>query len=219
MTILYKCCINITQLLVLILKKCMIFNSFLYMPFIKLMVKITNTYLIIGLLFLVNNCGIYKPVDARKVSPNAKDRAEKNIQTGKGFKVFDTNRNKAGGVFQFASSNPMWRATISLLEFTPLSNVDYSGGIIITDWFNDDVSNQAIKITVKFLSNEIRSDAIKVIVYKRICDDQNNCKTNKLDTILEKEIKVAILKEAALIEENEKIKNPDFKYPKIPEKN
>jgi hypothetical protein len=189
------------------------------MPFIKLMVKITNTYLIIGLLFLVNNCGIYKPVDARKVSPNAKDRAEKNIQTGKGFKVFDTNRNKAGGVFQFASSNPMWRATISLLEFTPLSNVDYSGGIIITDWFNDDVSNQAIKITVKFLSNEIRSDAIKVIVYKRICDDQNNCKTNKLDTILEKEIKVAILKEAALIEENEKIKNPDFKYPKIPEKN
>ena len=197
----------------------MIFNSFLYMPFIKLMVKITNTYLIIGLLFLVNNCGIYKPVDARKVSPNAKDRAEKNIQTGKGFKVFDTNRNKAGGVFQFASSNPMWRATISLLEFTPLSNVDYSGGIIITDWFNDDVSNQAIKITVKFLSNEIRSDAIKVIVYKRICDDQNNCKTNKLDTILEKEIKVAILKEAALIEENEKIKNPDFKYPKIPEKN
>lgn len=219
MTILYKCCINITQLLVLILKKCMIFNSFLYMPFIKLMVKITNTYLIIVLLFLVNNCGIYKPVDARKVSPNAKDRAEKNIQTGKGFKVFDTNRNKAGGVFQFASSNPMWRATISLLEFTPLSNVDYSGGIIITDWFNDDVSNQAIKITVKFLSNEIRSDAIKVIVYKRICDDQNNCKTNKLDTILEKEIKVAILKEAALIEENEKIKNPDFKYPKIPEKN
>lgn len=219
MTILYKCCINITQLLVLILKKCMIFNSFLYMPFIKLMVKITNTYLIIGLLFLVNNCGIYKPVDAGKVSPNAKDRAEKNIQTGKGFKVFDTNRNKAGGVFQFASSNPMWRATISLLEFTPLSNVDYSGGIIITDWFNDDVSNQAIKITVKFLSNEIRSDAIKVIVYKRICDDQNNCKTNKLDTILEKEIKVAILKEAALIEENEKIKNPDFKYPKIPEKN
>ena len=219
MTILYKCCINITQLLVLILKKCMIFNSFLYMPSIKLMVKITNTYLIIGLLFLVNNCGIYKPVDARKVSPNAKDRAEKNIQTGKGFKVFDTNRNKAGGVFQFASSNPMWRATISLLEFTPLSNVDYSGGIIITDWFNDDVSNQAIKITVKFLSNEIRSDAIKVIVYKRICDDQNNCKTNKLDTILEKEIKVAILKEAALIEENEKIKNPDLKYPKIPEKN
>ena len=219
MTILYKCCINITQLLVLILKKCVIFNSFLYMPFIKLMVKITNTYLIIGLLFLVNNCGIYKPVDARKVSPNAKDRAEKNIQTGKGFRVFDTNRNKAGGVFQFASSNPMWRATISLLEFTPLSNVDYSGGIIITDWFNDDVSNQAIKITVKFLSNEIRSDAIKVIVYKRICDDQNNCKTNKLDTILEKEIKVAILKEAALIEENEKIKNPDFKYPKIPEKN
>jgi hypothetical protein len=111
----------------------------------------------------------------------------------------------------------MWRATISLLEFTPLSNVDYSGGIIITDWFNDDVTNQSIKITVKFLSNEIRSDAIKVIVYKKICDDQNNCKTNKIDTILEKEIKVAILKEAALIEENERIKNPDFKYPKIPE--
>ncbi len=189
------------------------------MPFKKLMVKISKFSLLVSLLFLISNCGIYKPVDAKKIPPNAKDRAERNIQEGKGFRVFDKNRNKSGGVFQFASSNPMWRATISLLEFTPLSNVDYSGGIIITDWFNDDGANQSIKITVKFLSNEIRSDAIKVIVYKKVCDNQNNCKTNKIDSILEKEIKVAILKEAALIADSEKVKNPDFEYPKIPEKN
>ena len=32
---------------------------------------------------MVGQCGIYKPVDARKVSPNAKERVEKNIQEGK----------------------------------------------------------------------------------------------------------------------------------------
>ena len=184
------------------------------MKFLRILTFIT----ILSSLFALNSCGLYKKVDQRELPDGASAKARKNIEEGRGAGLGDMLGRRGGNTnYEFSTANPMWRATISLLEFTPLSNVDYSGGIIITDWFNDDAANQSIKITVKFLSNEIRSDAIKVIVYKKICDDQNNCKTNKIDTILEKEIKVAILKEAALIEENERIKNPDFKYPKIPE--
>ena len=163
----------------------------------------------------MTNCGIYKKVDARKVDPNAKKRAEKNIQEGKGVRLFDSARKLgSGGVFEFASSNPMWRASIKLLEFTPLSNVDYSGGIIITDWFydNDDDEDNSVKITVKFLSNEIRADGIDVIVYQKICNELNKCKVSRIESGLEKEIKLAILKQAAILEKNERVKNPDFKF-------
>jgi len=191
----------------------MIINVF-YNNHRTFMKKTFKIIFIICLFFNFTSCGIYKKVDARKVDPNAKKRAEKNIQEGKGFRLLDGARNlNRGGVFEFASSNPMWRASIKLLEFTPLSNVDYSGGIIITDWFYDeDEENNSVKITVKFLSNEIRADGIDVIVYKKICNELNKCKVSRIESGLEKEIKLAILKEAAILEQNERVKNPDFKF-------
>jgi len=172
-------------------------------------------FFLILLIFYLNSCGIYRPVDARKVSPNAKERVEKNIQEGRGYRLFGDN-NKGGGTFEFASSNPMWRASIELLDFAPFSNVDYSGGIIITDWFTDENSpeNEYLKITVKFLSNEVRADGLDIIIYKKNCDQQNKCNTTKLDSVLENEIKIAILKKAAEIEEDSLLKDPDYKWPK-----
>jgi len=173
-----------------------------------------NAILLLILIF-ISGCNIYKPVDSRKVPVNANDRAEKNIQEGRGFRLFDDDK-KNGGVFEFASSNPMWRASIKLLEFTPLSNVDYSGGIIITDWFSDEKKeNVYTKITVRFFSNEVRADGVNIIVYKKVCDELNKCKTSKMASSLADEIKLAILKEAALIENNELTKRPDYKLPKF----
>ena len=103
-----------------------------------------------------------------------------------------------------------------MLEFTPLSNVDYSGGMIITDWFSDGKKeNVYTKITVRFLSSEVRADGVNVIVYKKTCDDLNKCKTSKIESSLANEIKLAILKEAALIENNDLLKRPDYKRPKF----
>ena len=168
-------------------------------------------------LLFISGCGIYKPVDTRKVPVNANERTKKNIQQGKGFTLFDSQRNKGSGNFEFASSNPMWRASIKLLDFTPFSNVDYAGGIIITDWFSNDEGNlnESIKITVKFLSNEVRADGINVLIYKKICNTNNNCTVSKIDSDLSNEIKLAILKEAAIIKEYEdsQIVRPDFKMP------
>lgn len=186
-------------------------------------IQITLNYLKLVIFFTIFfnlvACGIYKPVDSRKVSPNVNERARKNIQEGRGFRVFDSNRNKSGGVFQFASSNELWRATINLLDFAPFSNVDYSGGIIITDWYNGDdlASNEFIKITVKFLSNEIRADGLEIIIHKKICDELNKCKISKLQSELSNDIKVAILKDAAILKEQSIEENPNRDYKTIDE--
>ena len=168
------------------------------------------------LLLIFTGCGkgFFKKVDSRKVPVNVNERAQKNIQEGKGFRLMGNQKNT--GVFDFATSNEMWRASIELLDFTPLSNVDYSGGIIITDWFTEkSSSNESIKITVRFLSNEIRADGIKVIIYKKVCDVKNYCSTNKVKSTLSQEIKLAILKKAAIIKENELITDPTYKDPRV----
>ena len=58
-----------------------------------------------------------------------------------------------------------------------------------------------IKITIRFLSNEIRAEGIQVTIHERICEQNNtNCKITKKKSKLETEIKIAILKRAARIQ-------------------
>ena len=165
------------------------------------------------LLFLLNSCEAfkYKRSDVKDNPVDSGKRVQKNIDEGKGLR-FGKLGGKKGGVFDFASSNELWRATVEILDFVPLSNASYSGGIIITDWFSGGTedSERNLKITIKFLSNEIRSDSIKVDVNERICSSQNNCRTSLVKSKISNEIKVAILKKAAFMEKskvNEKVKN------------
>ena len=168
------------------------------------------------LLIALNSCGIYKYSDARKNPVNANERVKKNIEEGRGFRL--GSLGKKGGDFLFASSNPMWRASMEKLSFAPLSVGDYGGGIIITDWFSDEGSQEEIKIAVRFLSNEIRSDAIKIIIHKKKCVNFNNCKVNAIENSTNSEIKLAILKKAAQLEKEDLIKikekTPEYKLPK-----
>ena len=165
------------------------------------------TLFLLSLASTIVSCGPLKPkyTDLRKIPGNPKDKREKNIKEGRGFRAMSLFEKNDSGNFQFASSNEMWRATLDLLDFTPLSNVDYSGGIIITDWFSENSDQDPIKISVRFLSTEIRADGLKVIIYKKICkkDDKNNCKTIKDNSTLGQEIKLAILKKAAKIKSSE----------------
>jgi hypothetical protein len=154
-----------------------------------------------GLIILsfLSSCGLYKPVDARKVSPSSQERVKKNLEEGKGFTLGKALKGDKNTSYQFATSNPMWRATLEILDFLPLSNVDYSGGIITTDWYNEGTAtDESIKITVRFLTNEIRSDGLKIIVHKKRCSLQQNCSVKKVTSALEKELQVAILKKAII---------------------
>ena len=161
-------------------------------------------FFLIGIIILgfLGSCGIWDPADARKVPANVNERVRKNLEEGKGFSINKMRSGAVGGTsYQFASSNPMWRATLEILDFLPFANVDYSGGIITTDWYNEGTaSDESIKITIRFLTNEIRSDGLKIIVHKKRCNVQQKCTVKKISSALEHELRVAILKKAALFE-------------------
>ena len=166
------------------------------------------------LLIATNSCGIWDPADARKVPANADERVKKNLEEGRGITLGGMIGGKGGTNFEFASSNPMWRATLEILDFLPLANVDYSGGVISTDWYNEGAaSDESIKITIRFLTNEIRADGLKVIVHKKKCNIQQKCNVRKISSALEDELQVAILRKAAIFEK-EYIKKNRKKRPK-----
>ena len=158
---------------------------------------------ILGLLSSCSGGKFWDPADARKVPANVNERVRKNLEEGKGFSIGKKlSEGKGGTSYQFASSNPMWRATLEILDFLPFANVDYSGGIITTDWYNEGTSsNESIKITVRFLTNEIRSDGLRIIVHKKRCTIQQTCTVKKVSSAIEHELQVAILKKAVLFEQ------------------
>ena len=138
-------------------------------------------YSIISLLILSCNAIKPKKVDTRETPINAQERAKKNIEEGKGATLRDlVGGGRGATTYEFSTSNPMWRASLEILDFLPFSTVDYSGGMIITDWYSENNSNDAIKITVRFLDNEIRSDSLKISVHKKECKSNMNCRTNLL---------------------------------------
>lgn len=172
------------------------------------LIKLAKHATIFLFFLVISGCGIYKKVDARKVPVNVNDRAAKNIEEGRSFKLFD-QENARGGNFQFASSNELWKASLDVIDFMPLSSVNYSGGIIITDWYTENTShNESIKISIRFLTNEIRSDALNVKVFNKKCvNSLLNCKITEQDGVLVQELKKEILKKAALYKEQDQNKN------------
>ena len=148
----------------------------------------------------------YKPVSAKDYPPDPKERVRKNIEEGRGLRIFDNDKNK-GGTFDFASSNPLWRASLDTISFLPLISANYSGGIIISDWYSGTSDNEAIKITIRFLTNEIRADALDIKVFQKRCGVQSNCAITENDGEIVKDLKKNILKKAAIYEKEFKAKN------------
>ena len=116
-------------------------------------------------------------------------------------------KKKNTGEFDFASSNELWRASLDTLDFMPLALANYSGGIIVTDWYNDGSSNdESIKISIRFLSNEIRSDALSIKVFYKKCSIQNNCEVSDRSGELSKQLSKKILSQAAIYEKTNQSK-------------
>ncbi len=177
--------------------------------------KSINKYVLLLIaIFLLNGCnGKFPGADARKFPDDPELRVKKNLEEGRGFKLNDQFGGAKGGKFDFASSNELWRASLDVIDFMPLTSVNYSGGIIITDWYSDENNpNESIKISIRFLTNEIRSDALDVKVFNRTCTNSLiNCKVSQTDKILVSEIKKQILKKAAIYKEDKNKKGKSKK--------
>ena len=180
------------------------------LTFIKKNMKFSKLFLTIFLLIslvTVNSCGIYKKVDQRQMPDGADAKARKNIEEGKGVSIGGLIGKRGGGAtnYEFSTSNPMWRASLEILDFLPLSTVDYSGGMIITDWYSESNSDESIKITIRFLSNEVRSDNLKIIVHKKKCVSATSCVVTQLgNNEISNELLSSIVKTAARFEREDK---------------
>ena len=146
--------------------------------------------------------------DARKFPADPKLRVKKNLEEGRGFKLNNAFSGPKGGVFDFASSNELWRASLDTIDFMPLLSVNYSGGIIVTDWYSSEesLSGESIKISIRFLTNEVRADALDIKIFNRKCNNVSNCVINQVNDELAPELKKQILKKATLYKQEAKEK-------------
>ena len=171
-------------------------------------IKILLTLILVVFLASCKN-GKLPGGDARKFPDDPKLRVKKNLEEGRGFRLNDAMGNlKRGGVFDFASSNELWRASLDVIDFMPLLSANYSGGIIVTDWYSENNRpNESLKISIRFMTNEIRSDALKIKVFNRKCSSALlDCKLIETDGVIVSELKKEILKKAALYKEQAKNK-------------
>ena len=161
--------------------------------------------------FSLNSCGkdFFKGADARKYPPNPQERVKKNIEEGRGFRLSESFGLGGTGNFEFASSNPLWRASLDIIDFMPLASVNYGGGILVTDWYSTNSSDESIKISIRFLTNEVRSDSLDIKIFKRKCKTESSCKISESSENLIPELKTKILRTAAIYEKQIKVK--DFK--------
>ena len=178
---------------------------------------ILKKLLILGFLTIfiplhLNSCGT--GADARKYPPDPKLRVKKNMEEGRGFRLMDKINSGGSGNFEFASSNELWRASLDTIDFMPLASANYSGGIIITDWYSSENSNESIKVSLRFLSNEVRSDALNIKVFYKKCALNENCAISEKTGKLVNELNKKILQKAAVYQKQ--IKDKNFKSYRVP---
>ncbi len=160
-----------------------------------------SCYLILLISFFLLSCSSKDPTTGEvvRIEPNPDKKAREFADKGGGI-FGDINRvgkSSGGGSFEFASSNVLWRATLKSLDFLPMLNADYSGGIIIYDWYSQTNNpKEQIKISVQFLNNELRSDSIRIIAHKKICETAVSCSNSTLDQNFANSIKDSIIASA-----------------------
>ena len=173
--------------------------------------KIRIKAFIFILLFALNSCKSVENIpggDARKNPPDPRERVKKNLEEGRGFRLDNALREGKGGDFVFASANELWRASLDTIDFMPLTSVNYSGGIIITDWYSDGQNvDESVKISIRFLTNEVRTDALDIKIFYKKCNQVINCKITQKKGALVAELKKEILSKATIYKKQNKEKN------------
>ena len=157
-------------------------------------------FIFLSLLVFVSNCAKVDPATGEKVLVETDTRKKSREFVDKQGGLFgEIGKSSSGTTFEFSTSNVLWRATLKNLDFLPLANADYSGGIIVYDWYSNKDDKQSIKISVRFLSNELKSSSIVVAGHKKICDEAGKCFVEKLDNKFTDEIKESVISTARQI--------------------
>jgi hypothetical protein len=154
-------------------------------------------YILLFLVAFLSHCAKTDPVTGEKILIETDARKKSRDFVEKQGGLFgDIGKSSSGTNFEFSTSNVLWRATLKSLDFLPVANADYSGGIIVYDWYSNKEDKHSIKISVRFLSNELKSSSIMVAGHKKICDDLGKCFIEKLNNKFTDEIKESIISSA-----------------------
>jgi hypothetical protein len=133
---------------------------------------------------LTFSCAKIDPVTGEKIiiEPDPVKKARDAAARSGGLLGDIGGQKNSNQTVNFGNSNVLWRATLKSLDFLPLISSDYSGGILIYDWYSENNnSKEQIKISIQFLSNELRSDSIKITAHKRICENIDKCSNLIID--------------------------------------
>ena len=167
----------------------------------------------IGIALILISCSSKNdPVTGEKVliepNPNIKTREFVEKEGSIFGNITGQNKNKGSAIVEFGNSNVLWKATLQSIDFIPIANLDYAGGMIVYDWYSENEnSDEQIKIQIRFLSNEVRSDSLEINVHKKKCDISNRCSQILLKNSFPQDIKDSILTKARQIKiEDEKSK-------------
>ena len=161
-------------------------------------------------ILMLNNCSLLDDADIGEAPPPQEDLAIQREKERRG--VYDPEAeeqtflrglfdNVTGGSNQGAAgigvNTFLWRATLDRLSFMPLESADPFGGVIITDWYsNSETSKEKFKIVAYIIGKELRVDAIKVSVFKKIKNSNDEWVDKKTNQILSNKIEDAILTSA-----------------------
>jgi hypothetical protein len=82
----------------------------------------------------------------------------------------DKDQGTAGGGGSGIGVNAfLWRGALDTISFMPLASADPFGGVIITDWYTPPgTSGERFKATVYILSRDLRSDGVRVNIYRQV---------------------------------------------------
>tara|TARA_B100001559_G_scaffold317827_1_gene323705 strand:- start:845 stop:1420 length:576 start_codon:yes stop_codon:yes gene_type:complete len=178
--------------------------------YFSMILKLFNIKLILLILisFSFSACGGKWGSDARKVSPDPKERVKKNLEEGRGFRLNNLTKGQGGTTYEFASSNELWRASLDTIDFMPLTTANYNGGIIVTDWYSEDQKiGESVKITIRFLTNEVRADALDIKIFYKKCKTVLDCEISESQGELKNELTKSILKKATLYKQKKDEEN------------
>lgn len=134
------------------------------------------SFLLLASIFTITGC---ESVESEAKYPTGYDRAGSSDIYSKpdsifgkdGLNIFGGKRQEGegDGSTGIAVNSFLWRASLDTVSFMPLASADPFGGVILTDWYTpDEKKGERFKVNVFILGRQLRSDGVRVRVFKQI---------------------------------------------------
>ncbi len=111
----------------------------------------------------------YPTSNNREYSQDGNDIYSENKGIFGGGGLLGSNKDKNSNSVGISVNSFLWRASLDTISFMPITSADPFGGTILTDWYTAEGSeNERLKVNVFILTRELRSDGLRVRVFKQI---------------------------------------------------